>query len=354
MYKRMTAIKTPQAYVGVEQTTRKPMSKYTRRDDHQITALGALREIGLISTSTVAEFLFRGGARTGKAFTFFHDRYAEYEIAFVYGDSVLGSLSKARNRNAALVEQTADRIAALVRQSTAFPVLSGAIEHWFYLNLHEINSDDVLPLIPVCNALAAHVAGNARATASAVLTGFVRRGSVKPKELYKAVFSAGSAVLRIDMATALADSWPDVESGVARDFIESCDPITDELAIETLADAFAEHANRERTAPDGSSAIAFVAAVCPDLTTLIVRSLVAPLSKNHIKFLIRFAQIVIVSRRTLPAHHRLHHRPADGDRAVRCADRQTPRFLTRHFRAQLVRGLGRRRVLRRRERYVLH
>lgn len=295
LYARMTSADDPRDYVGVEQTTRKPMSEFTSaRSDRDIPAFRALREIGLITAKGVSETDDAQEARQGSAYVFFHDRYAEYELAGVYQSKTLRRLTAERNSDPAAIEELATTIERLVRLGTDFPVLSGAIEHWLLRNLRE-NKGAVSTLIPLCDRLSRSESGSVRNRNSEALTGFVVRRSVAAKDLYRAAFSAGGRTLRTDLATALAETWPGLAADVARDFIESCHPVRDELAIETFADVFAEAANGDRKDSGGSGPIAFVKEISPDLKGLVALVMDQNKLKSHLAFLIRFCQITIVT-----------------------------------------------------------
>jgi hypothetical protein len=296
LYARMTAAKNPRDYVGVEQTARKPMTKFSAdRRDRQVTAFRALREVGIIASKGVSETDEYGDEREGRAFAFFHDRYAEYELARVYQAAVLGPLTQGANREASAVEKLAQSIERLVSLATGFPVLSGALEHWFQMNLR-VNKGNVSVLIPLCDRLSRSESGSVRSRNSEILTGFALRGSVPARELYKIAFASGGRSLSIDLATTLGEAWPGITGDVAREFIEACDPERDELALETFADVFAEHANCERKDTDGGSAVAFVAQVCPSLAGfvgLVVRD--RNRLKSYVKFMLRFCLMTIVT-----------------------------------------------------------
>lgn len=291
LYERITDPSEPRDYVGVEQTAHKPMKTFTTdRRDRGVTAFRALREVGLIASKGVAEGPF-GSDRRGRAFTFFHDRYAEFELSQVYQNSVLGKLTNEVNRDRDALGKVASTIERLVERATAFPVLSGALEHWFQINLNRAN---IAMLAPLCDRLSLSESGSVRGKVSSILTGFILRGSVRAKDLCRAMFTGGPA-LRVDLATALGEAWPGVTCDIVREFVEACNPVRDEIVLETLADVFAEHANSEHTDGDGTSAVAFVAQVCPDFMGLVALAADPNRLKCHLKFLVRFCQMTIVT-----------------------------------------------------------
>jgi hypothetical protein len=293
LYERLTAPAEPRDYVGIEQTTRSPMKDFTAaRDDRQVTAFRALREVGLVTSKGVAETDDDRNEGRGRAYTFFHDRYAEYELARVYQASALGKLTNDVNRDQSALGAIAGTIERLMQRATAFPVLSGAIEHWFQMNL---NRGSVAALVPLCDRLSLSESGSVRGKTSDVLTAFVLRGSVRANDLYRTMFASCGPSLRVDLATALGESWPGVSVDVVRDFIEACNPARDEIVLETLADVFAEHANGERQDADGTSSVAFVARVCPDFLGLVGLAADPNRLKDHLKFLLRFCLMTIVT-----------------------------------------------------------
>ena len=292
LYERLTAPEDPRDYVGVEQTARQPMTQYSgEREDGQITPFRALREVGLITSKGVSETDRYGIERNGRAYTFFHDRYAEYELARVYQDSVLGRLSSEVNRDPAALQRIGRSFEELVKKGAAFPVLAGALDHWLQMNLAK---GDPGPLMPLCDRLSGSRLGSVRSKVSDALTAFAATGTLRPKEFYRKALAACKPALRIDLATALGNAWPGVSVDVVRDFVEACSMPRDELVVETLANAFAEHANARHADADGTSAVAFVAQVVPDVRGLLAAAPDLNRLRADLKFLAGFSLMTIV------------------------------------------------------------
>ncbi len=321
LYEQLTNPKDARGYVTTVQTTLKPMQAYSEDRNpngpyaYQITALQALSEVGLVSSRIVSEYdPYLEREELGKAFAFFHDRYAEYQLASFYirrrvGEHdrypILPPFTLESSRDKAEVEQRATTIEQLIRQAKLYPVLAGALEHWFLMNLN-VNKKNVSVLVPLCERLSVSNSGTVRRTVADILTGLVLRGSVPARQLYEAMLTGGGPALCTDLALALAETWPDVSSDIVRDFIEACQPKRDELILETLADAFVDHVSNGVTDGQGNSASVFVSDVCRSLPRIVIglvpnKFVHSSRSQSHFKFVSWFASNVIVTCSQRPA-----------------------------------------------------
>ena len=273
-----------------------PMQPYVRPREGEgpFTVLSAARQLGLVDIVELAE---RGGQahQKGRAYKLFHDQYTQYWLADFYRRIRLGSIEPAlRDGGEVEREALADKIRDIIALSRNAPVLAGGLEHWFHRNLIE-QDGRIECLIPIANSLAQSESGDVRYYAASILTTFVAQGAVTPKVLYNAAFSKGSLELKTGLAEAFVDFWPGLGAEVVRELLNACKADQDELAIEALADVFAEFVNSERHDADGAIVIGFVADIFPDLLTVVTRFRGLDPLKNHANFLIRFCLMVIVT-----------------------------------------------------------
>jgi hypothetical protein len=191
--------------VGDELTTRAPLDGFSRdREDRQIPVFRALREVGLITSKVVPEEDYNFNEIEGRGYTFFHDRYAEFELASVYTGSSLGRIDRDVASDTATLSQIVATIEQLLRRALNFPVLSGALDHWFEMNFNaRENKGDVAVLLPLFNLMSLSESGSVRSKASMVLAGFASRGTASPSGVFREVLASGERSLQIDLATAM-------------------------------------------------------------------------------------------------------------------------------------------------------
>ncbi len=215
-----------------------------------LSVVDALLQVGLIERVFIPEYDFFGNMTQGRAYKFFHDQYTQFWLAAVYRTQVLGAVAARSLEHADVVAKVTERISDLIERSVNAPVLAGALDHWMHMNMKLDQKGPVDLLMPLQNALAAGESGAMRYYQSGMLTGLVLRNILPAEKLYQAVFQDGSPKLRLGLAGAFVDFWPEISPHALGAMIEACDEERDQRVLERLGDIFAGHfgkAPRETT-----------------------------------------------------------------------------------------------------------
>ena len=241
------------------------MQPYVRRQPGEsITILEIVRQLGLLDLIEISE---RGNTlRTGRAYAFFHDQYAQFWLAdFFYDRTQLGTLEAATRAGDGALDVLAEKIGTIVTASQTAPILAGALEHWFHRTLRD-QKDRVENLFPLVNRLTESESGDRRYFASAMLTSFIVQGAVKAKPLYAEAFRVGSKRLHTGLAEAYLEFWPGLTASATRAFIEAATPAVDREPLERLGEVFAEHfINEAQDRSMESRTLAFLRDVIPSI-----------------------------------------------------------------------------------------
>src|SRR5258708_11499552 len=94
-----------------------------------LTALDALIQVGLIQRVEVTGRDAFGEKTTDWVYRFFHDKYTEYRLSAVLRQDTLGQVTTTDLKDNCPTKLI-NTIETLVISSMAFPILTGALDHW--------------------------------------------------------------------------------------------------------------------------------------------------------------------------------------------------------------------------------
>ncbi|MBV8299854.1 MAG: hypothetical protein JO083_09965 [Candidatus Eremiobacteraeota bacterium] len=269
-------------------------AEYMQDERERITVYEALLQTHLIEEVVVAERDSFGGEEEGRAVRFFHDQYAQYWLAAVYGgDDVLGALDAQRCADPAQLAELTARAAAIVERSVNAPILGGALDHWLHAQL--ARRDEPLAFadaVPLLSALAEHPASIVRDAARRIVTNFAIREVLPPRELYDAALRRGTPRLQRELAGAFVDYWPGIPAETVRAFLGACGAADASAALERLGNVFSVHfANEDGGSPQ---VIAFVDEIVPAFSPRMLFDRAR--AKGGLIFLVNFASAAVVSQ----------------------------------------------------------
>ncbi len=194
-------------------------------------------QLGLIERTYIPELDDWGNETQGRSFKFFHDQYAQYFLSAIYNKEVLGATSSQTLQNPEVTRGLACKVGDLIEHSINAPVLGGAIDHWYYGNMRRAPQGDLL--LPLLNELARSGSGAVRYWVSSLLANLVLRDIVPANVLFPTVLNGGNPALRLCLASAFDESWPDLNSSALKALLDSCDKDRDNYLLVRLADIFA-------------------------------------------------------------------------------------------------------------------
>jgi hypothetical protein len=208
---------------------------------HAISVLEAVLQVGLLEHIVVPLRNGEGKLVPSAAFKFFHDQYTQYCLAAVYQRKILGWLDDERLANGTSLDDLIRRIDGILGHAVTAPVLSGGLDHWLQKNLANFHDGRVEPILPLLDRFVAHGSPALRHEAVAMLANMVLRGALPARQVYRALFQAGSPALRLAMVDSFIAFWPQLQPAALRSFIDCCDPRRDFEVIDRLGDVFALH-----------------------------------------------------------------------------------------------------------------
>lgn len=214
----------------------KPVSRSS-----SLSVFGIVLQLGLIERTFVPEIDETGQECQGRAFKFFHDQYTQRCLAVVYRTDVLGAASSQDLARPEALKTLIEKIAGLLMRSVDAPVLGGAVDHWYHSNMRRAAGQAPDLLFPLLNGLAEKDAPGVRYYVCSLLSNLILRDIVPPSELCAAVFKHGSRRLRLILADAFNDFWPDLPPKALSSIVDAADKEKDDFVFGRLADIFALH-----------------------------------------------------------------------------------------------------------------
>ena len=209
-----------------------PLGSFTRLSPFTIAL-----QLGLIERTYIPELDEWGNETQGRAFKFFHDQYAQYSLSAIYNKDVLGLISTQFLQSPEATTRLSGKISELIDHSINAPVLAGALDHWYHANMRRAPQGDLL--LPLLNELARSGTGGVRYWVSSLLANLVLRDIVPSNVLSTAVFTSGNTSLRLCLASAFDEFWPDLDSSALMALLDACDKDRDNSLLVRLADIFA-------------------------------------------------------------------------------------------------------------------
>ena len=208
---------------------------------HALSVLEAVLQIGLLERIVVPLRNRDGKLVPSAAFKFFHDQYTQYCLAAAYQRKILGWLDDERLADGASLDALVARIDGILGRAVTAPVLAGALDHWLQKNLANFHDGRVEPVLPLLDRFVAHGSPALRHEAVAMLANMVLRGALPARQVWRAVFQAGSPALRLAAVDSFIAFWPQLPPLALQSFIDCCDPRRDTEVIDRLGDVFALH-----------------------------------------------------------------------------------------------------------------
>lgn len=205
-----------------------------------VSPFAALVQLNLIEETTVSTTDFWGEQIDMKAYKFYHDRYAQYWLAAVLNESVLGRV----NTSGLLDDpdrlgRVCTTLTQLLESSKSAPLLVGAAEVWLHTNMvGQRNLRDYL--VVLCDRLATSSSGLVSYHLGWFLHNLVEQGTVLAKDLYQNLFLECGLPLKQALAYTYLELWPRIAPADIQAFIEALDSETDSKTLHTLADIFVE------------------------------------------------------------------------------------------------------------------
>ena len=259
-----------------------------------VTIVDALLQVGLVkkvSATTVAA----DGTRTEVyAYRLFHDRYTEYCLAAVCSSDKLGRIAT-DVPNDAVINRTTTEIESILSQASYAPVLSGALDHWFYHNMG-VGTSKARLLLPLFERLSTKPSATVRTYIGAFFNGLLNRGLLAPDILWRALDREGCHSLKNILVASFLDNGRDQPPGSLCAFLDFATGPADNTAILSVADIFAHLLS---IAPH-----AVLKYLDEELTGFesLSEFLLTPKKLRHLKFLFTFLLIAIVSQFENPRH----------------------------------------------------
>jgi hypothetical protein len=206
-----------------------------------ISVLEIVLQLGLLDHITTSRRNAAGRLVSSGAFIFFHDQYTQYWLAQAYQRGILGWLDAAALADPPHLDKLTKAIDEIVARSTQAPILAGALDHWFRLNLEHFHDGQFAAMVPLLDRLAAHDSPALHYCLLGLVNNLTLHRYLAPAEIYVPVFRHGSDKLRAILVDSFVAFWPALPPAAVRDFIDACDPDRDAETLNRLGDIFALH-----------------------------------------------------------------------------------------------------------------
>ena len=218
------------------------------RDD-AISTFQAIVQVGLIDAVSLTDYGPLELLERRTAYKFFHDQYTQYWLSRLYQTQTLGRLV---SHNEQRLHDIAENVCKLLHEGIQVPVLSGAIDHWLYMNM-VISSQppvetparvDIGLLTCLLNQLALNPSPVVKEYVSSFLATLTTRGVVPPDQLFETVFREGNEKLRVSLAGYFMECWPGALPELLSTFLAHCEVEDDAEVLKRLGSVFAYHFER--------------------------------------------------------------------------------------------------------------